>query len=136
MEEQFVVSLKSPVALTAVTVSGPVPEFVSTTLFVLLAVPKSWLPNASGLVARLRMGVAFSPVPDRDKVRGLFAALELMVSVPLLAPTALGMNTMFSVQVAWSAREERHELFEAIWKSPEPAVMLGLMLLMPEEATL
>jgi hypothetical protein len=100
MEEQFVVSLKSPVALTAVTVSGPVPEFVSTTLFVLLAVPKSWLPNASGLVARLRMGVAFSPVPDRDKVRGLFAALELMVSVPLLAPTALGMNTMFSVQVA------------------------------------
>jgi hypothetical protein len=90
IEEQFVVSLKSPVALTAVTVRGPVPVFVRTTLFVLLAVPSNWLPNASEVV----------PVPDKDKVSGLFAALELTVKVPLLAPTALGVNTMFSVQVA------------------------------------
>ena len=100
IEEQFVVSLKSPVALTAVTVRGPVPVFVRTTLFVLLAVPSNWLPNASEVVPRPRMGTAFIPVPDKDKVSGLFAALELTVKVPLLAPTALGVNTMFSVQVA------------------------------------
>jgi hypothetical protein len=100
MDEQFVVSLKSPVVLTAVTVRGPVPEFVRTTVSVLPAVFSSWLPKASGVVARPRMGTAFNPVPDKDKVIGLFAALELTVRTPLLAPTAAGVNTMFSVQVA------------------------------------
>jgi hypothetical protein len=100
MEEQFVVSLKSPVVRTAVTVRGAVPELVRTTVSVLLAVLSSWLPNASGVVAKARMGTACSPVPDKVNVSGLFAALELTVKVPFLAPTALGANTMFSVQVA------------------------------------
>jgi hypothetical protein len=41
IDEQFVVSLKSPFVLTADTVKGAVPELVSTMLDVLLGVPRS-----------------------------------------------------------------------------------------------
>jgi hypothetical protein len=136
IDEQFVVSLKSPFVLTADTVKGAVPELVSTMLDVLLGVPRSWSPKERGVAANPRMGTAMRPVPDSAKMSGLFSALEVMVRVPVLGPTALGVKTMFNVQLAWSAREERHPLLEAIWKSPEPAVKLGAMPLIPEEAAL
>jgi len=135
-EEQLFVWLKSPVALTPETVKGAEPEFVKTTLFVLLEVLSNWLPNDSGVVERLRIGVACRPVPDKEKVSGLFSALELTVKVPFLTPVALGVKTMLRVHVAWSARDDRHVLSDAISKSPDPTVMLGMILLIPDELAL
>jgi hypothetical protein len=135
-EEQLFVWLKSPVALTPETVKGAEPEFVKTTLFVLLEVLSSWLPNESGVVERLRIGVACRPVPDKEKVSGLFSALELTVNVPFLTPVALGVKTTLRVHVAWSARDDRHVLSDAISKLPDPTVMLGRMLLTPDELAL
>jgi hypothetical protein len=114
IEEQLFVWLKSPLTLTAETTSGAVPELVSTTLFVLLEVWTSWLPKEIGVVGRSKTGKASEPVPDNEKVSGLFSALEVMVKVPVLVPVAAGVNTMFSVHVAWSAREARQVLFDAI----------------------
>jgi hypothetical protein len=136
IEEQLFVWLKSPVALTPETVKGAEPELVKTTLFVLLEVLSNWLPNEIGVVERLRTGVACSPVPDREKVRGLFSALELTVKVPFLTPVALGVKTMLRVHVSWSARDDKHVLSDAISKSPDPTVMLGMILLIPDELAL
>ena len=135
-EEQLFVWLKSPVALTPKTVKGAEPEFVKTTLFVPLEVLSSWLPNDSGVVERLRIGVACRPVPDKENVSGLFSALEFTVKVPFLTPVALGVNTMLRLHVAWSARDDRHVLSDAIAKSAEPTVMLGMILLIPDELAL
>jgi hypothetical protein len=114
IEEQLFVSPKSPVVLTAEMVIGAEPEFFKTTLLVLLEVFRSWLPNDSGAVDSSKTGTAATPVPESEKASGLFSALEFTVNMPLLAPVAVGVNTMLSVHVAWSARDARHELFDAI----------------------
>jgi hypothetical protein len=119
MAEQLFFSLKSPVAVTPDTMRGAVPEFVKTTLFVPLAVFKSWFSNEIGAVGRVGTGASATPVPDNEKVKGLFSAPEVTVSVPVLVPGAVGEKTMFKVHDDPSARDDPQLLSDAIWKSPE-----------------
>ena len=50
------------------------------------------------------MRVGITPVPVREAVCGLFAALSVMVSVPLRVPLAVGVNVILTVQVVLGAR--------------------------------
>jgi len=62
----------------------------------------------------LRAGI--TPVPVRETVCGLFAALSVMFSMPLRVPLAVGVKVTFTVQVELAATLEAQLLVCA--KSP------------------
>jgi len=57
------------------------------------------------------------PVPVRLEVCGLPIALSLTLSVPVLVPTAVGVNVTLMVQLVFAARLVPHVVEEAL-KSP------------------
>src|ERR1022692_2406586 len=69
-------------------------------VFVLLE-PTATLPKAT-VVGEKTIGA--SPVPVRLTICGEFKALSVMVIAPLTAPTTVGVNVTFTVQLAFTAR--------------------------------
>ena len=82
-DEQLVVSAKSPVAVTLLTLTAVVPVFVTVTVWPTLVVPTVAVPRFRLPAERV---TAALPVPLRLTVCGLFGALSLNVSVPEAAP--------------------------------------------------
>jgi hypothetical protein len=78
------------------------PEFVTVIVCGGLEVPTAWDPKLTDVGARLTAGAI--PVPEKDACCEPPTALSVMVSDPLRAPTAVGVNVMFNWQFApgWS----------------------------------
>lgn len=76
-------------------------------------VPTPWLENVRLLGFTPPM--APSPVPDKDTVWGDPEALSVIVSVPVLFPTAVGVNVTFIVHVPLTTTLEQLFVWE---KSP------------------
>ena len=121
-------SLKSPVGVTLVTVNGPAPELVSTTLEVALGVLRSCPAKVRDVVDRFTAGCNATPVPDRWNVKGLFSALEVMVRVPLLVPAAVGLKVTLSEHAGPFSGSGEVQVGGSTWKSPEA---LAVMLVIP-----
>jgi hypothetical protein len=97
-----------------VMLKAAVPVFVSVAAWGELLVPTNWLPNDRGLGDRVTVGA--TPVPVKATVCGLPLALSFTVSVPVLAPVAVGVKVTSIVQLAPAATLAPHVLVCA--KSP------------------
>jgi hypothetical protein len=80
-----------------------------------LVVFSVWLVNVIDVGAN--PNVTGTPVPERFMVCGLPVPVELIVSVPVRVPTAVGVKPMLIVQVAFAANDEP-QLLELMVKSP------------------
>src|ERR1700681_819709 len=85
-----------------VMVSGPVPEFDSTTVCAALVVLKSWGENVRPTGATPATGAV--PVPVRVMGAGLLTALFVSVRLPVSGPAVVGANVTSIVQLAFTAR--------------------------------
>jgi hypothetical protein len=83
-------------------VSGAVPLFVSVTLCAVLAVVMSCPGKGRGLGDKVTAGA--TPVPVKLTVCGLFAALSVIETDALFAPTVAGVNVTLILQEAFTAR--------------------------------
>src|SRR5207302_5400425 len=111
-----------------VTFSVPVPELVSVTFWVTLAVFTAWFPKPTLEGFKATAGaVTVAPEPVRLTVCGLPEALSVIVIAPVLVPVAVGVNVTLIVQFA-PAPTEVPQVFVCP-KSP-----LGAMLVMPSVA--
>jgi hypothetical protein len=96
------------------------PEFVSVIVWGALEVPTDSDPKLRDVGARLTAGAI--PVPERDACCEPPTALSVMVSDPLRAPTAFGVNVIANWQFApgWSVVGQL-----LVWeKSPDTAMLL------------
>jgi hypothetical protein len=109
----LIVSAKVPVLVRVMAFEAPLFPIATTTQF-----------NVVGLTVALPEPVA--PVPLSATACGLFVAESVKLSVALLAPLAVGLNTIEAEQEAAAARLVPHVLL-AMLKSPA---------LVPETATL
>ena len=81
--------------------SGPGPLFESVTACAVVVVPTATLPKPR--VEGAAVAVGETPVPVREAVCGLPAALSVTVRKPARAPPAVGVNVTLIVQVAPAA---------------------------------
>ena len=90
-----------PVIAIAVIVSEVVPALVSVTVFAALVTPIACEPKFK-LVGE---SFAVVPVPLRETVCGLPAALSVTLRAALREPLAVGLNVTLIVQLAPAASE-------------------------------
>ena len=88
---------KSPEVEIPEIVSGTAWLFLTVTLFPALVVPITWLAKVRFAGVRLTGAV---PVPLNGAVCGEFEALSLTVSVPVRAPTAVGVKVTETWQLS------------------------------------
>jgi hypothetical protein len=93
--------LFTPATTMLVMVKGPLPLLVSVTLLKLLVVPMSRVVKVSEVGDTV---TAEMPVPLRLTVCGLPAALSVIVTSPVLGPSAVGVNRTLMVQLEPAAR--------------------------------
>jgi hypothetical protein len=98
----LVATEKAPAAATLVKFSGTLPRFVTVTVDTALVLPTAVLGRFRVLVETV---TGTMPVPVKLAVWGLLAALSVMVSVPVSAPSAVGENAMDILQDAPAATE-------------------------------
>ena len=114
----FVDIVKSPLFTPAMAINdivrGAEPVFVTWMAWGALAVLISWFPKLR--LPGLMVTVAL-PAPLRGTHCGLPVALSVMQSVALRAPTAVGVNVTWMLQLAAGARPVP-QLFVEIVKSP------------------
>src|ERR1700756_2166187 len=93
---QLFCSVKSPPALIAVMVSGPVPVLVRVTICGELWV----LMTCTGKVRLVgdKLTAGATPVPVRLTICGVLGALSLTSSVAVRVPVAVGVKVMLIVQ--------------------------------------
>src|SRR5580704_4216745 len=93
-----------PVMVALVRLIGTLPVLVMVAVCVKLANPTGCVlkPNLSG--DRVAVALTASPLPERPTVCGLPVALSVMTTVPVRAPTAVGVNTTLILQVAGGVR--------------------------------
>jgi CRISPR/Cas system-associated exonuclease Cas4 (RecB family) len=84
-----------------VMLKAAAPVFVSVAACGELLVPTNWFPNDNELGDRVTVDTI--PVPVKATVCGLPLALSFTVSVPVLAPVAVGVKVTLMVQVAPAA---------------------------------
>src|SRR5215467_7773732 len=108
-------TMKSPETTILLMDSAIVPVLVRTTFLLLLVVPSACTPNVTLVVERLAIGKP-CPVPVSVTLCGLALALSLKSSVPLRAPTAVGLKLTLMVQLVPAAKRDGQLL---VWrKSP------------------
>ena len=90
-DPQLLVCAKSPSAVMLVMFKVALPLFVIVNVRAGLVAPTGWLPKER-LVGLNAMPGTPAPVPDNETVCGVFAALSLIVSVPVLVPRAVGVK--------------------------------------------
>ena len=90
-----------PVIAIEVIVSEVVPTFVSVTVLAALATPIACVPKFK-LVGE---SFAVVPVPLRETVCGLAAALSVTLTAALREPLAVGLKVTLIVQLAAAASE-------------------------------
>jgi hypothetical protein len=95
----------APVIETAMLVSVAVPGFESSTTWTALVVPLVWLPKDNELGASTACGEPDAPVPLRLTVCGLLESLSVRVSVPVIAPVAVGVKVTSIVQLEFAASD-------------------------------
>lgn len=76
-----------------------VPVLVMVTVCGELTVPTVWFPKERLPGVTVTAVAAALPVPDRAMVWGLFAALSVMLIVPVAAPTAVGVKVTLIMHV-------------------------------------
>src|ERR1700730_4727045 len=81
--------------------SVSLPVLVMVTVLAALVVPTAWGPKFRVFVSSVRTGA--TPVPPSGISCGLPATFSVMVSVPVLAPIAVGGKVMFTRQLDWGA---------------------------------
>ena len=108
---QLLVWLKAPVTATPETVAAVVPELVTVTVWVAAEEPTS-VPAKDRLAGEaLSTGPGAVPVPDRLTV--LVTPPALMVTLPVLAPAAVGENVTLTVHEPFAAIDEPQLLVSA-----------------------
>jgi hypothetical protein len=114
---------KSPVVLIPPMLSVSVPVLVNVTVLAALVVPTACDPKLRlvGLIER----TGATPVPASEITCGLPAAFSVTVSVPLLAPIAVGVKVMLTRQLDKGAIVVQLTLATA--KSPD-AVALAIVI--------
>jgi len=90
-----------PVNAMLVIVSGPVLVLLSVTGCAVLVVPTAWLPKLK--LAGEAVAVGETPVPVKETVCGLPAALSVMVRKPGRVPPVEGVKVTLIVQFAPAA---------------------------------
>jgi hypothetical protein len=97
------------------------PVFVTVTNCGALVVVTVWVPKVREAGKRVT-AAAGTPVPTREIVCGLFAALSVMVTDPYRVPVAVGVKMMLMVQLPAGAMLALHVLVSA--KSPLAATLV------------
>ena len=107
-------------------VNGPAWLFFTVKVFAVLVVPNTWLPKERLAADRVTEPV---PVPLNCAVCGVFGALSLTVSLPVRAPSAVGVKVTEMVQLDFAANVlGDNGQFEVWAKSPEvkiPEIVRG-----------
>lgn len=75
-----------------------------------------------------------TPVPERATLRGLPGKLSVMVTAPVLAPPAVGVNVTWIVQLACAASTCGRAGQSLVWAKSPLVAILGIV--MPDEALL
>jgi hypothetical protein len=123
---QVFLCVKSPLFVPPIPmlemVSGALPLFVSVTTCaeVLVVVVTSWLPTLKLFAPKLTAGP--TPTPLNITLCGLFAALSVMVTDPVLVRGNVGAKVTLMVQLKLAAREVPHVSVSA--KSPLVAIAM------------
>jgi hypothetical protein len=110
--------LKAPVTATLETVAEVVPVLVTVTVLVAGEEPTRVLGKDRLAGLALSTGPGAVPVPDRLTV--LVTPPALMVTLPVLAPVAVGENVTLTVQELFAAIDEPQVL---VWAKGPLAVM-------------
>ncbi len=105
LEPQLCVWLKSPLAVMLVMLSVVLPKLVSVTDFPGLVVPTSWAAKVTPVGDKVAFGPETTPVPLREAICGLPAALSETLSAALRNPDVVGLNVTLIVQLAPAANE-------------------------------
>ena len=130
---QLSVSVKSPLGVTAETVSEAVPVLVTTTLDIGLAVLITCgVVNVSVVAGDSpTAGAGVTPVPDNDTVMGVFPAavapLDPMERVPVRVPDAVGEKVTLSAHPGPLSASGVVQLVGATLKSPEAEAVTLVM---------
>lgn len=93
---QVFVSAKSPAAAMLVIASVVLKLLVNVIIWAVLIVPAGWLLKLRLLGESVAVGL---PVPSKDTVCGLPAALSMKVIAPVRDPVAVGVNVTLIVQL-------------------------------------
>jgi hypothetical protein len=117
-------TLKSPVAEMTMLVRATFRWLVSVNTFALLVAP-TIVPVNVTLAGVIAAGAP--PVPDSGTVCGLFAALSLIVSVPVSAPIKVGAKVTLIWQFFPAARV-LPQGFELVARAKSPLVVMLLIL--------
>jgi hypothetical protein len=96
---------KGTETVSEVSVTAPVPVFLTVTTCAAVVVPTLTVPKARevGESDKVRVGAAL-PVPVKDTDAGVLVPLLMTTRVPAEATTAVGLNSTETVQVAAAAR--------------------------------
>ncbi len=105
LEPQLWVWLKSRLAVMLVMLSVVLPKLVSVTDFPGLVVPTSWAAKVTPVGDKVAFGPETTPVPLREAICGLPAALSETLSAALRNPDVVGLNVTLIVQLAPAANE-------------------------------
>ena len=108
---QLLVWLKAPVTATLETVAAVVPVLVTVTVWVAAEEPTRVLGKERLAGEALSTGPGAVPVPDRLTV--LVTPPALMVTLPVLAPAAVGEYVTLTVQELFAAIDEPQLLVSA-----------------------
>jgi len=123
---QVEVCAKSPEVKMLKIVSGTAWLFFTVKLFAALVVPNTWLPKERLAADKVTEPV---PVPLNCAVCGVLVALSLTVSLPVRAPSAVGVKVTEMVQLDFAANVfGDNGQFEVWAKSPEveiPEIVRG-----------
>src|SRR5947209_19434237 len=88
--------LKSPVTVTPLILTAPVPRFANVRTFAAAFVPSGCDAKLIGFGVRLTC----VPVPLRFAAAGVLLALPHTCNAPFTAPTAVGVNATLTTQLA------------------------------------
>jgi hypothetical protein len=104
-------------------VTVPVNPFTAVVVIVYVVLLPAITACVVGLAVRVKVCVRTTPVPFRATACGLPAALSVMLSAPVRAPDAVGVNVSCIVQPEPTGRVARQLLVCA--KSPTVAMLLS-----------
>src|SRR5262249_13108592 len=119
LNPQVFVCVKSPLAVMALIVSGPLPEFVSFTCCVALEAPTRDPEKVREAADKVALCVGPPPVPAKVTLCGLPEASSATLRDPERAPPAVGANVTLIVQLEPAAREELQ-----VWVSAKSPVVV------------
>src|SRR5690242_13958179 len=103
---------------TAMFVRLPFPVLITVMNCDALVAPTRWRPKVTEAGASVTGGAA--PVPATATAWGLFVAVSVMLSVPLIAPVVVGEKKTLITQEAFAARALPQSLVRE--KAPETEI--------------